>query len=50
VSIAAGSYHDCFALDDGSVYCLGANPYGQLGNGSVGGNITDVVSQVPLCQ
>jgi len=50
VSIAAGSYHDCFALDDGSVRCLGWNAYGQLGTGTAGPSISNTVSQAMLCQ
>ena len=49
ISIASGSYHDCFALMDGSVWCLGWNAYGQLGMGTHTGVITQSVSQVNLC-
>jgi alpha-tubulin suppressor-like RCC1 family protein len=49
VSIASGSYHDCFALDDGNVYCLGWNAYGQLGLGTHTNLISVMVSQVNLC-
>jgi hypothetical protein len=33
-SIAAGGYHTCAQLDDGSVKCWGGNNYGQLGLGN----------------
>jgi len=32
--IAAGQYHTCAILDDGSVSCWGRNTYGQLGDGT----------------
>ncbi|MBI2551796.1 hypothetical protein HYW17_00640 [Candidatus Uhrbacteria bacterium] len=32
--ISAGMWHTCAVSADGSAYCWGANPYGQLGNGS----------------
>ena len=34
VTIAAGNFHTCAALDDGSVSCWGRNIYGQLGDGT----------------
>jgi alpha-tubulin suppressor-like RCC1 family protein len=34
VAIAAGWYHTCAILDDGSVSCWGNNYYGQLGDGT----------------
>ncbi len=33
LEIAAGRFHSCALLDDGSVWCWGANTYGQLGAG-----------------
>jgi alpha-tubulin suppressor-like RCC1 family protein len=35
VDIAAGMQHACAVLDDGSVWCWGANTAGQLGDGTV---------------
>ena len=32
--IAAGGWHGCTALRDGSTWCWGKNDYGQLGNGT----------------
>ncbi len=49
ISIASGSYHDCFALADGSVDCLGWNAYGQLGLGTAFSTVSVTVSQVKLC-
>ena len=34
VAIAAGEYHTCAILDDGSVSCWGSNDYGALGDGT----------------
>jgi alpha-tubulin suppressor-like RCC1 family protein len=34
VEISAGRQHTCAILDDGSVVCWGANPWGALGDGS----------------
>lgn len=48
-SIAAGSYHDCFTLDDGAVYCRGWNAYGQLGTGTTDSSISTAPSKVQLC-
>jgi len=36
VSVAAGTYHTCAALTDGTVQCFGYNENGQLGNGVSG--------------
>ena len=33
LSLAAGNWHTCALLDDGSVKCWGHNPFGQLGLG-----------------
>jgi alpha-tubulin suppressor-like RCC1 family protein len=37
IAIAAGAMHTCAVLAGGSMECWGGNPYGQVGNGSVGG-------------
>lgn len=37
VDVAAGSYHTIAATADGRVWTWGANPYGQLGNGTSSG-------------
>jgi alpha-tubulin suppressor-like RCC1 family protein len=34
VDIAAGEFHSCVVLSDGSVWCWGANPHGELGDGT----------------
>ncbi|HEX8700588.1 MAG TPA: hypothetical protein VF815_17185 [Myxococcaceae bacterium] len=35
VSVAAGAYHSCAVLSDGSVWCWGSSEYGALGLGPV---------------
>ena len=49
VSIAVGSYHECFALEDGSVWCRGWNAYGQRGLGHLLGDIMDAPTRATLC-
>ncbi len=43
VSVAAGAYSVCAATSDGSVYCWGEDPDGELGN-----NTTGVSSSTPV--
>lgn len=42
-SISAERYHSCATTSDGKVWCWGDNDYAEVGNGSVGGSITDPV-------
>lgn len=41
-AVAAGSYHDCALMTDGTVRCWGNNMYGQLGNNSTTSSTTPV--------
>ncbi|MBM2615450.1 hypothetical protein JIG36_07710 [Actinoplanes sp. LDG1-06] len=43
-SVSAGQYHSCGTQTDNSLYCWGANTYGQVGDGTV----TDQVSPVKV--
>ncbi|PTL59482.1 Ig-like domain-containing protein [Paraconexibacter algicola] len=46
-SIAAGGYHTCAVLDDGSAACWGDGDYGQLGNGGTTFSTVPVAVQLP---
>ncbi|MBA3498739.1 MAG: hypothetical protein H0T65_00080 [Deltaproteobacteria bacterium] len=46
IAIAAGSYHDCAIMMDGTVRCWGTNAYGQLGNNSTTSSATPVQAVV----
>lgn len=45
-AVAAGSYHDCAILTNGTVRCWGSNAYGQLGNNSTTNSATPVQAVV----
>ena len=47
--VGGGELHTCVAMQDGSVWCMGVNDDGEVGNGSVslGGVITPV--RVDIC-
>ena len=40
VALAAGSYHSCALIADGSVRCWGGNGHGQLGDGTTTTRLT----------
>ena len=42
LAIAAGDYHTCALLSDGTARCWGNNSYGQLGDGTTTGRSTPV--------
>ncbi len=42
VSVVGGTYHSLFTKTDGSLWAVGYNAYGQLGNGSTSGEVTPV--------
>ena len=46
IAVAAGSYHDCAILADGTVRCWGVNSYGQLGDNSTQTSATPVQAVV----
>lgn len=39
LSIAAGYFTSCAVIDNGTVQCWGANDWGQVGNGTMGGGV-----------
>jgi alpha-tubulin suppressor-like RCC1 family protein len=42
-ALAAGYHHGCALLGDGSLRCWGDDTWGQLGNGTAGGNVSTPV-------
>jgi alpha-tubulin suppressor-like RCC1 family protein len=44
--VIAGGNHSCGVTASGRVYCWGNNPYGELGNGTIGGRHTRPVAVV----
>ncbi len=47
IGVAAGSVHTCALRRDGSVWCFGQNPAGQLGSGVPVGTLSGTPVQVP---
>lgn len=52
VRVEAGPSHTCVSFDDGSVYCVGSNYYGELGPGVVGtgSGLTNHITASAVCQ
>jgi hypothetical protein len=47
VDVAVDGDFGCAARSDGTIVCVGSNPHGELGNGTIGGN-TITPTRVPL--
>jgi alpha-tubulin suppressor-like RCC1 family protein len=43
IAIAAGEFHTCVLISDGTARCWGSNYYGQAGNGTTAGSTSPVV-------
>ncbi len=46
VDMVSGMQHTCVLLENGEVYCWGANPYGQLGDGNIQSRAKPVKAQI----
>jgi alpha-tubulin suppressor-like RCC1 family protein len=46
-AISLGWLHTCAIKTDGSLWCWGANDYGQVGNGTAGGSVSSPVQIMP---
>jgi len=46
-SVSAGGHHTCAVKTDGSLWCWGDNSYGQIGNGTLGGSVSEPVQVIP---
>ncbi len=45
--VSAGEYNSCGVDAAGAAFCWGENPYGQQGNGEVGGNVYEPLAVLP---
>jgi alpha-tubulin suppressor-like RCC1 family protein len=44
-AVAAGAYHACFLKNDGTVWCVGSNSFGQLGTNNTTNSVWPVATQ-----
>jgi alpha-tubulin suppressor-like RCC1 family protein len=49
IELTAGSFHACARLVDKTVWCWGANAYGQLGDGSIEAPVDHAAVKARLC-